>query len=58
MWAVTSVAVLALFNYIVLTRKSKSPKIPANKSRPWGTTAIAFGLGVLLLEIAMRYLHK
>ena len=57
LWALTSTIVLALFNYVALTGRRK-PQDDSDRNGSWGTVVIASGFGVLLLELALRYLHK
>ncbi len=57
LWALMSAIVLALFNYLALSRRWK-PQDVSNESRSWGIAVVAFGFGVLLLELTLRYFHK
>jgi hypothetical protein len=56
MWASISMIVTGVLNYVVLTR---APKLGETSQRgsTWSTVVIVFGFGLLILELALRFLH-
>jgi hypothetical protein len=55
LWAAISGIVLALLNYLFLRAKGRNPMKPKTTV---STAIVLIGVGVLLLDLIWRYLHR